>query len=443
MDDEIPADLVHALERAAELEHAVLLQYLFAAASLRRRPGPGLGLLQLERIRGWERTLLAIAREEMAHLAAVSNLLIAVGAAPWLVRPGLPGGRLGRARSPLAGADSPPGGDDREALVLERFGPRSLARFIGLERQEAGAARVDGAAAGPGAGEGVNVETGAGVGTISGHYASIKGEIGRLAAEGQAVVREPALDVVDGWRISGAAHFPAVTDAASALEVIDAIVGQGAGLGAEDPDSHLARLLTIEAELGREDAGLDPAQQVVSDPILAPAAGAGSGEAAGAGAGPGRGEGDGDGDGEGTLVSDPRTVVVAGAFAAVYQAMTLLLELYHPLLAAGPRAAVGARRVAQGLMTGVLRPLGEVLAELPVGEAAPGWSCGPTFAWDPGIRLGEDRRESWALLGGMLAGAAAGLGAVAGDGGPPRLAALAENVGLASRLVAATGGLDI
>ena len=74
-------------------------------------------------------------------------------------------------------------------------------------------------------------------------------------------------------------------------------------------------------------------------------------------------------------------------------------------------------------MSGVVRPLGEVLTGLPVGVAAPGWSCGPTFAWDPAPGL----RAS-----GLLRRAAGVLGAA--SGGPRRLVLIAENLVLAAEL---------
>jgi hypothetical protein len=370
--DDAADDLVCALERAAELEHAVLLQYLFAAASLKRHGDEGVGELELERIRGWERTLLLIAREEMAHLAAVSNHRIAVGGRPRLVRPGLPGGRLGAA--------------GEEALVLERFGRRSLARFVGLEREESSA---------PGA--------------TAGHYAAIKREIGRRDAAGRQVVRERPLDPVDGWGISGGARFGPVTDARAAVALIEAIVGQGTGCRGGEADSHLRRLLVVEDEL--EAADFDPARRVATNPTVS---------------------------GPGTRIDDQFTAAVAVAFAAAYQAMALLLELYYVLVQTGARAYT-ARRLAQGLMSGVVRPLGEVLSSLPVGVAAPGWSAGPTFAWDEGIALTEDHARSWALLGEMLTGAAVSLRRLGRTWSRPRLTFIAGNLELAGQLADRSG----
>src|SRR6201999_1289760 len=59
--------LIHA---AAEIEHSLLAQYLFAAYSL-PTTNPH---------RGWSDTLTQIAREEMGHLMSAQNMLLALGA---------------------------------------------------------------------------------------------------------------------------------------------------------------------------------------------------------------------------------------------------------------------------------------------------------------------------------------------------------------------------
>ena len=83
-------ELIDALYEAAELEHGLLLQYLFAALSLKKRLDEGITGSQQELIRKWEGQILLVAREEMAHLGTVCNLLSAIGAAPRFSRPNFP-----------------------------------------------------------------------------------------------------------------------------------------------------------------------------------------------------------------------------------------------------------------------------------------------------------------------------------------------------------------
>lgn len=64
-------DAVFLLTAAAEIEHALMVQYLFAAYSLRGTQQPAVDTLQ--------QCLLQIAREEMGHLMTVQNLLHLLG----------------------------------------------------------------------------------------------------------------------------------------------------------------------------------------------------------------------------------------------------------------------------------------------------------------------------------------------------------------------------
>src|SRR3712207_7075976 len=56
----------------------------------RSHPSENVTWPQVELIRGWERHVLRVAREEMAHLGTVSNLLTAIGGAPQFRRPNFP-----------------------------------------------------------------------------------------------------------------------------------------------------------------------------------------------------------------------------------------------------------------------------------------------------------------------------------------------------------------
>ena len=64
--------LVYTLGKAAELEHLVLCQYLFAAFSLKQTEREGLSPEQVELIKRWRHSLMDIAEQEM--LAAVARI---------------------------------------------------------------------------------------------------------------------------------------------------------------------------------------------------------------------------------------------------------------------------------------------------------------------------------------------------------------------------------
>jgi len=114
--------LIYTLGKAAELEHLVMLQYVFAACSLKQRVEEGLTPETLAATQRWRTTLLEISQQEMLHLALVQNLLTAVGAGPLLARPNFP-----------MPAYAYPAGVRIELLP---FGEAALRHFAFLERPE-------------------------------------------------------------------------------------------------------------------------------------------------------------------------------------------------------------------------------------------------------------------------------------------------------------------
>ena len=101
------------LNAAAEIEHALMVQYLFAAYSVRTVPGDAsaaeLGALQNQ--------LLQVAREEMGHLMTVENLLLLIGAPL----------NFYREHSPFASEIYP------FRFKLEPVSPASLAKYVKAE----------------------------------------------------------------------------------------------------------------------------------------------------------------------------------------------------------------------------------------------------------------------------------------------------------------------
>jgi hypothetical protein len=107
---------------AAQLEHMIMCQYLFAEFSLKNDSSDGLTAEQAEAVTRWRKVLRGIAVEEMLHLALVSNLMTAIGAAPVLGRPNFP------QRSGYV-----PSGVQLDLLAL---GEQALRHFLYLERPE-------------------------------------------------------------------------------------------------------------------------------------------------------------------------------------------------------------------------------------------------------------------------------------------------------------------
>ena len=105
-------DAIGLLQLAAEVEHALLVQYLYAAASIDATGGT-----DSQRARG---AITQVAIQEMGHLVCVQNLLLALG---------------GRDEHHL-GRDSLRATSDRNPLplVLEPLSHAALAKFVTVER---------------------------------------------------------------------------------------------------------------------------------------------------------------------------------------------------------------------------------------------------------------------------------------------------------------------
>ncbi|HXA18210.1 MAG TPA: ferritin-like domain-containing protein [Thermoanaerobaculia bacterium] len=84
------ADLIDALRTASELEHQLMVEYLFAVYSMRRYTWEGLDPVQLEWVRRWSSSITLIARQEMEHLGLALNLLSSIGGTPSFTRPNMP-----------------------------------------------------------------------------------------------------------------------------------------------------------------------------------------------------------------------------------------------------------------------------------------------------------------------------------------------------------------
>ena len=110
------------LAEAAEIEHHLMCCYLYAAFSLKEGLDEDLDEAELAAVQRWRQEILAVAIEEMGHLATVCNLLSATGAPA----------HLAHQNFPVAPGYHPAG----VVVKLTPFNPQTLAHFIYLERPE-------------------------------------------------------------------------------------------------------------------------------------------------------------------------------------------------------------------------------------------------------------------------------------------------------------------
>src|SRR5215472_10141366 len=67
---------IFLLSTAAEIEHSLMVQYLYAAYSL---GGPQVPVDQQKEVLSWQQSILGIAKEEMGHFLTVQNVLRLIG----------------------------------------------------------------------------------------------------------------------------------------------------------------------------------------------------------------------------------------------------------------------------------------------------------------------------------------------------------------------------
>src|SRR5919108_47577 len=254
--------LAELLSEAAELEHGLMCQYLYAAFSLKREPEEGVTWAQLELMRRWEASIMLVARQEMEHLGLVNNMLTAIGEAPYFVRPNFP---LGPRHYQI---DIP--------FKLERLTLDAVGRFIEFEmprRPDPGSeARMEATvpAVKPG-----RFQT---IGELYEEVVSLFEQLDSpelwIGPPGAQFITTEVIPVpIRGVSLAGKAIYDinlvAVTDLASAKQAIAQILEEGEGIPIPTPTSHFARFLTIAEELAtaqHEDPSFDPARPVVENP---------------------------------------------------------------------------------------------------------------------------------------------------------------------------------
>src|SRR5262245_60323624 len=230
--------LIYMLCEAAELEHGIMCQYLFAAFSLKQRADEGLTPEELEAVTRWRRTIAHVATEEMLHLALVQNVPSAIGAAPQLTRPNLPA----PARHYPAGVN----------LTLVPFGEPALQHFMFLERPEGlaleGAQGIDAPVheAVPLLAEDDIVPQLQDFATVGHLYRSIEHGLAHLAdkfGERHLFVGPPRAQATSTdfrWP-----ELVAVTDVASAQRALDMILEQGEGVRGHWQIAHFGQFVRI------------------------------------------------------------------------------------------------------------------------------------------------------------------------------------------------------
>jgi hypothetical protein len=364
--------LIYMLCEAAELEHGIMCQYLFAASSLKQGEDEGLTAEELETVLRWRRAISHVATEEMLHLALVHNLLSAIGAAPHLGRPNLP-----------APAHHYPAGVN---LTLVPFGQPALRHFMFLERPEGmelkGAKGIDAPVhdAVPLLAEGDIVPQAQDFATVGHLYRSIERGIAHLAekfGEQHLFVGPPRAQATSAdfrWP-----ELVPVTDLASAQRAIDTILEQGEGARGHWEHAHFGQFVQILDEyrqLTRANPDFQPTRPVVFATVRTC-----------------------DHDESVPRIGDPVTSRCSDLFNVSYEILLQLLERYFAHTEETDAQLATLAHAALALMLGAIRPLGDLLTTLPVGPDHPHQNAGPSFElFYESDYLMPHREAAWALL---------------------------------------------
>ena len=372
--------LIYMLCEAAELEHGIMCQYLFAAFSLKQNADEGLSDDELEAVLRWRKLILHVATQEMLHLALVHNLLSAIGAAPHLARPNLP-----------HPAQHYPAGVQ---LALLPFGEEALRHFMFLERPEGmdledanGLATVGRAA--PHMAEADIVPRSQDFATIGHLYRSIEHGIAHLAerfGEEWLFVGPPRAQATSAnfrWP-----ELVSVTDVASAQRAIDTILEQGEGPRGDWRDAHFGDFVGILDEyeqMRKTNPKFDPVRPVMAANVRPNERGV-----------------------DVPLITDTVTARCADLFNVGYEVLLQMLERYFAHTEETDAQLATLAHVTLALMFQVIEPLGALLTSRPVGAGFEGKNAGPSFElFYESDYLMPHRAAAWALLAERLDEAAA------------------------------------
>jgi Ferritin-like len=364
--------LIYMLCEAAELEHGIMCQYLFAASSLKQDKAEGLSAEELDAVLRWRRVISHVATEEMLHLALVQNLLSAIGAAPHLARPNLP-----------APAHHYPAGVN---LMLVPFGEPALRHFMFLERPEGmeleGAEGIDAPVheAVPLMSEREIVPQAQDFATVGHLYRSIELGIAQLAEKfGE---RNLFVGPLRAQATSAHFHWPElvpVTDLASAQRAIDTILEQGEGARGHWEHAHFGQFVQILDEY-RQMTTANPDFQPARPVIFATVRTCEHDESV-------------------PRIGDQVTSGCGDLFNVSYEILLQMMERFFAHTEETDAQLATLASSALALMFGAIKPLGDLLTTLPVGLDHAGLNAGPSFElFYESDYLLPHRESAWALL---------------------------------------------
>ncbi len=381
--------LLYYLSVACEVEQGLCLQYLFTAFSLKDDFSEG-GIStgeQLTAVRRWKADILLIAAQEMVHLVQAANLATAAGGTVQLRRPNFP--------------QAPDYYPTHLPWRLDSFSAETLERYICYERPTVEVlARMS-------FGKSILAKCAALTDESDDvpenyAFAHLPPDLLRRTRPGRArramtigelyeaigeafltlpdVIIGPEEGQVDGRRID----FPQVTKVFSrddARRAVELIIHQGEGTTSDRQDSHFGVFLNIYNQLVALKAGdrdFDPVRPVHPNPLS---------ELHLDNTFPGW-----------RLIDDASTLKVNNLCTSTYETMLLMLYRFFATPAQDAPAQARLFMAFVRIMTAVIKPLGEVLTTMPMGNDTPGFTAGPSFEIEPDVQVLPFAASAWRYL---------------------------------------------
>jgi hypothetical protein len=421
------AGLIDALRTASELEHQLMAQYLFAVYSMKRYTWEGLDAVPLERVRRWSSSITLIARQEMEHLGLALNLLSAIGGTPSFTRPNMPqdanyygkaGIKLALTRGNLDTIkrfqrfESP---DDliKDLKPGEPVSQKAARKWCGTKKHVKsraqmfdsmlkGAAKKVRAASSPGLLTTSAPVLGFGWDSVQALYLAIRSGFDYLAeemGEKDLFVGKPSLQIFGGpggpqekGSMNDLNQYDVdlikINNLASAQQAITMILEQGEGISVNADYlrwTHFCLFTGIRNDMEEFRLGELAARPVVRNPMTALYPDVERSEV--------------------TLLTNPHTIQVSKIFNESYELMLLLLlYLYSDNVKSQADVTALMDAAFFPLMTMFIRPLAEVLTELPAfknprEKSADGMrNAGPGFELNGDILLFPTLDATWDLF---------------------------------------------
>jgi hypothetical protein len=373
---------VYLLHIAAEIEHLLMVQYLYAAYSL---GGPDVPEAQRRKVQCWQEIVLGIAKEEMAHFITVQNILRLIGGPLNLDRNDYPWD------APFYPFE----------FSLEPLSRASLARYVVTESPEKWPSDVSAAEKQEiidlaSAGQDLPVKR---VGDL---YSLMIKVLGDESLFPDALFQADTLPYQASWDEWGRAYRQGARGAtltpgsqtpdllimtaysrASAVAALQAVADQGEAAEIDpaiDETSHFRRFLQLYREFPNAAAGWSPTANVAHNPRTM------GGEIPIPGT---------------SLIANKQTRYWGDLFNLRYRMLLLYLSHGFRLSGAGPHHAdTKARGMIVHRTFGEmynLRAIARTMTKLPLGLPQDGLRAGPPFEMPYSVALPAAERDCWRM----------------------------------------------